>query len=427
MSLTSFTKFVFFYLSLRLLADGMEEFLIQPTAWYYVRYLGQSNLFLGFLLAAFPFGAVIFSPCVGFFDVRFNNPKVIFLICCVTKFIGNLLYTTPFNAYLPLIGRFMSGLGEGTVGAVYGAVTKGTNSQNRARAFLYFEGIYSIGTACGPILGSLITFDLDIFGLEINAGNSPGLILATIWFLMVIITVFLPSDLTEKSKTILESIDSTTEGTESESESVATKATTEYSISRVCCLYFVMFQSWMLLNIGMVYTPMLAAHHLGLKLIEIKFLYVNSALLSFVLFLANYVLSSYIAEKSFLAIGIASHIIPLLILFYFSFSFNDSLSVNSAYFLLILTILLSVTFVMFPLSCSLISKETPADKASLYQSIGFTVLHAQNVISRILAGATFTQTGMIYVCLGLSTGWFLELIWFLIEYRTLYPSSNEKK
>ena len=427
MSLTSFTKFVFFYLSLRLLADGMEEFLIQPTAWYYVRYLGQSNLFLGFLLAAFPFGAVIFSPCVGFFDVRFNNPKVIFLICCVTKFIGNLLYTTPFNAYLPLIGRFMSGLGEGTVGVVYGAVTQGTNNKNRARAFLYFEGLYSVGTAFGPVLGSFITFDLDIFGLEINAGNSPGLILATIWFLMLILTVFLPSDLTKTTETILDSTDSTTEESGSESQSTATNATTEYSISTICCLYFVIFQSWMLLNIGLFYTPLLAAHHLGLGLIEIKFMYINGALFSFVLFLANYVLSRYIAEKSFLAIGIASHIIPLLILFYFSLSFNDSLSVNSAYFLLILTILLSVSFVMFPLASSLLSKETPVDKASLYQSIGFTVLHAPNSMSRIIGGATFTQTGMIYVCLGLSAGWFLELIWFLIEYRTLYPSSKGRK
>ena len=419
MALTSFPKFVFFYLSIRLLSDGMEEFLIQPTAWFYVNYLGASDFFLGLLLAAFPFGAFIFAPCVGVFDVRFNSPKLVFMMCSVTKFIGNVLYTTPFHAYLPLIGRFLSGLGEGTVGVVYGLVTQGTNSKNRAQAFLYFEGLYTVGTACGPVLGSFFAFNFDILGLEINAGNFPGLILTTIWFLMIVFTVFLPSELTKKSTDLVN------EESGSESELVTTNGTTEYSISRISCLYFVIFQSWMLLNVGLFYTPLLAAYHFGLKLIDIKLLYASSALFSFVLFLGSYILSSHIAEKTFIAIGIASHIVPLFIFSYFAVSFNDTLTFNNAYFLLILMILLSVSFVIFPLASSLLSKETPQDQASFYQSIGFTVLHLPNVIGRIISGATFTHTGMIYVCLGLCGGWLLQAFWFFIEYRAFYTPSGK--
>ena len=220
--------------------------------------------------------------------------------------------------------------------------------------------------------------------------------------------------------------DLTNEESESESESTATSDTTEYSISRIFCLYFVIFQSWMLLNIGLFYTPLLAAYHLGLKLIEIKLLYACSALFSFLLFLGSYILANLIAEKSLIAIGIASHIVPLFILFYFAFSFNDSFAVDNGYFLLILMILLSVSFVIFPLSSSLLSKETPLHKASFYQSVGFTVLHLPNVIGRIVGGFTFNETGMTYVCIGLSIGWLVQLLWFLIEYRAFYPSSVKK-
>ncbi len=427
MSLTSFSRFTFCYFTLRLLADGMEEFLIQPTAWYYVRYLGQSNFFLGILLAAFPFGALISAPLVGALDVRYNNPKLVFLMCCLTKFLGDVLYTISINAYLPLVGRLISGLGEGTVGVLYGAVTQGTNKKNRVRAFLYFEALFSVGTAFGPVVGSFITFNLDIFGMEINAGNSPAVVLASIWFIMLILTVLLPSDLTGKQKNAVESSDSRKEESESESESATTNDTREYSTSRICCLYFVIFLSWILFCITSFYTPLLAAHHLGLGLVEIKFMYANVALFSFVLFLGNYIFSSYISEKCFIGFGIASHSVPLLILLYFALTFNDTLPVNIAYSLLILLLLLSVSFVIFPLASSLLSKETPVHKASFYQSLAFTVLHTPNLISRVVGGVTFNQTGMICVCLVLTAGWFLELIWFLIEYRALYPSSKKDK
>ena len=52
--------------------DGMEEYIIQPTAWYYVKYLGGSNAFLGLTLAAYSAGTLVFAPFVGFLEKRFN-------------------------------------------------------------------------------------------------------------------------------------------------------------------------------------------------------------------------------------------------------------------------------------------------------------------------------------------------------------------
>jgi fucose permease len=50
------------------------------------------------------------------------------------------------------------------MGVLYGVVAKCTTNENRAKAFLYFEGLYSIGVVCGPMVGSVLTFNLNIFG-----------------------------------------------------------------------------------------------------------------------------------------------------------------------------------------------------------------------------------------------------------------------
>ena len=167
---TSLKNFVFLYIVFRSFVSGVEEFLIQPTAWYYIKSLGESNLFLGITMAIYSVGALMFSPIIGALDVRFQAPKMIFVTCTCLRFIGNLLYSIPVNGYFPLFGRFICGLAAATDGVMYGVITKGTTYQNRSKAFLYFDGIYCLGTICGPILGSVLTFKFCIYGWKIYAG-----------------------------------------------------------------------------------------------------------------------------------------------------------------------------------------------------------------------------------------------------------------
>jgi MFS family permease len=170
LNFTSLKNFVFLYLSLRVFTEGLEEFLIQPTAWYYMKYLGESDLFLGLTLAAYSAGALLFAPFVGVIDVKFQASKLITVFCAFVRFFGNLLYSIPVNGYFPMFGRLISGLGAATDGIVLSIVAKGTTDKNRAKAFLYLEALYSLGTICGPTLGSALTINMDIYGLKINAG-----------------------------------------------------------------------------------------------------------------------------------------------------------------------------------------------------------------------------------------------------------------
>lgn len=142
----------------------MEEYLIQPTAWYYMKFLGETNILLGLTIAAYSTAALVSAQFIGFLDEKLNATKSILAFSGLAKFFGNLLYSIPVNGYFPLFGRFLSGIGEGAVGVVYGAVTKCTAKENRAKAFLYFEGLFGVGSVSGQAIGSVFTFNLDIFG-----------------------------------------------------------------------------------------------------------------------------------------------------------------------------------------------------------------------------------------------------------------------
>ncbi|CAB4029153.1 Major facilitator superfamily domain-containing 8, partial [Paramuricea clavata] len=161
--------------------------------------LGESDLFLGLTLAAYSAGALLFAPFVGVIDDKFQASKLITVSCAFVRFFGNLLYSIPINGYFPMFGRLISGLGAATDGILFSVLAKGTTDKNRAKAFLYLEALYSLGTMCGPTLGSALTFNMDIYGWKINAGNSPGFMLIFIWLALLLLALFLQSDLAENS------------------------------------------------------------------------------------------------------------------------------------------------------------------------------------------------------------------------------------
>ena len=73
----------------------MEEFIIHiiPTAWYYMKFLEETNVFLGLTLAAYSIGTLVFAPFIGFLEVKCQSSKAILVMCGLVKLSGNLVYT----------------------------------------------------------------------------------------------------------------------------------------------------------------------------------------------------------------------------------------------------------------------------------------------------------------------------------------------
>ena len=123
----SMKTWVFGFIAVRLFMDGAEEFFILPTAWYYIKSLGQTKTFLGIVLSAYSISAVLSGPIIGRLADRFGRIKCIIISCYFLKVGGSLMYSMPFSEYLPLCGRLMSGLADGSAGVLYGQVTLHTH------------------------------------------------------------------------------------------------------------------------------------------------------------------------------------------------------------------------------------------------------------------------------------------------------------
>jgi predicted MFS family arabinose efflux permease len=236
--------------------------------------------------------------------------------------------------------------------------------------------------------------------------------------------MFLPSDLAEsyeaENQPSIANIDSDSETHESKSEGTITGC--PHSV--VLCLYFLIFLMMILYTISSTYIPLLAKYHIGLGLSHVKLLYLNCSLFALVFFLATYLLVERISEKNFIVFGALSSILQILPIFYFALFWDNDMSVNAAYLLLVSLLFIGAQFVNFALISSLLSKLTPAEGASCYQSLTFTVAHTSIMLGRILAGATFHRMPMMYTCLCLTICWLFGLIWLGIEYKNLEKDEN---
>ncbi|CAB4003845.1 major facilitator superfamily domain-containing 8 [Paramuricea clavata] len=172
----------------------MEDFFIAPTAWYYISSLGENEAFLGLVLAIFEITTIVSSPIFGKLRDKFQCYKFIIIFGYAIKVLGNLVYAMPFSAYCPLIGRGLSGVGFGSLCVRYAQIVLNTPLRYRPQMLIFINGLYCLGTVVGPAISSFLVFKVNIYGWQIDAGNSPGIILSIIWLFMTVIAFWLPND-----------------------------------------------------------------------------------------------------------------------------------------------------------------------------------------------------------------------------------------
>jgi MFS family permease len=111
------TKFT----AIRFFLGGIEIYIIAPTAWYYIRSLGQTKFFLALVFTSYNVGAIIAGPLFGFITDRFGNPRFMFIFCCAMKVVASVMYSVNLSAYFPLFGRLLTGL-SGDIAILLGQV-----------------------------------------------------------------------------------------------------------------------------------------------------------------------------------------------------------------------------------------------------------------------------------------------------------------
>ena len=183
----------------RYLFVGAEYSVILPSVLLYMESLAASKMFMGVVVAAYPLAAIISLPLFGYLYDRTKRTKELLLVLNGFQIIGNILYSLPYSKYLPVIGRFLAGLGDGFITLVVGEVTYLYTKTSR----IGILSILELGRVCGMTIGPTLNFFLEkksyfVGTWMLNSNTLPGVIMATCWLIMEAITVFCAFNLTKE-------------------------------------------------------------------------------------------------------------------------------------------------------------------------------------------------------------------------------------
>ena len=145
------------------------------------------------MFSSFNVSAMIGGPLFGRIVDWVGHPRLVFLFTCWSKVVSYILYSIIIAAFFPLVGRLVSGLGSGGgVAIILGQIAIQAEVEDRVAIFVLLEGAYCLGATFGPGVGSFIAFDVTVWEWHINQSNSPGFILAIVWSIFLIVTIFSP-------------------------------------------------------------------------------------------------------------------------------------------------------------------------------------------------------------------------------------------
>ena len=415
------------------------------------------------MLSSYNVAVLLFSPLYGHIVDRFGHTRIILLFSCCLKIVAYIIYSVSISGYFPLFGRLLSGMacaGRSTISL--GQIALQCKVENRNTTYMLLEGMYCLGAAFGPTLGSLVSFDVTIWGWHINQGNSPGIVLIGIWTVFMIVTILLPHDLWVEAGTGQEEVARIVSEDESKDdqklgEHYATESRdtadarqkvngcleenclaselkvdgVEPSLSRnlacnedkvkiewsprILCLLYLIFVNEFFSSTATFYTPILALNHFHLQLIHVKLLFLNCSMFTLLVFILFSIASYYYDERKLFLVALAMQIAAISLLTSVGFALDHIK--NTQNYILVLYVCLGMPYFAYPFCSSILSKITDRRNASFYQGSSCTALHFAIFSSRIVLGFVSTKETLIVYCLGLMIFWLVSLLWFGIHYK----------
>ena len=405
---------------------GIESYFITPTAWYYIKSLGQSRFFLVMVFISYNVGNIICGPVFGFLTNRFGHPRNFCIFSLAMKVLANALYSVNASAYFPLIGRFFSGFGNGVFPIVLGQIALQTNEASRGANYVVVEGIYCLGSVFGPAVGSLITFRTNILGWKIDEGNSPGIVMTMIWLFCLIGFLFLRKDMWVDNATkrglVQTSGNEENDRTEHERRKLVVSNAQEkpkvgLADLRISCLLFLSFSNVALSDTSAYYVPVLGIDHFHLKVFHVKLLFLNCSLFSLILFLVVNQAVEYVDERKLLLIPLFMDICGILLLMYLAFVWDQLEDIQ--YYILLIYQCLSMPYLAYPLANSIVTKFSDPENATLVQGFSYAIIHVGCIAGRVFISFVFTKTSLIYFCLGVAVFWSIGMIWYVALYKRM--------
>ena len=175
---------------------GVEFAVIFPSVWLYLKIFDAEYWYLGMVLSAYNMVGIVSTLLVGHLADSTGQIRFMGLVWNIAEIAGNLIYALHFHVSFPLIGRMISGFGEGYISAMWGEIARITTEEQRTRYFAILKGANLLGTAIGPALNLFLKeFDFYIGHWHIDFRTSAGFFMGIVWIAVTIVMMGMVFDL----------------------------------------------------------------------------------------------------------------------------------------------------------------------------------------------------------------------------------------
>ena len=182
--------------ALRRFAAGIDYIIILPSVYFYLKSFNVGYYFLGLVIAADSLVAFFVSPLIEKLGDKLQRVRFLGFVANLFQIAGSMIYALPLYYYMPLVGRLVSGLGQGFSGALYGEVKRVTSPEERNRVMIFMEGVRLFGVVIGPGMNFFMKdFDLTFGPWIIDQRTAPGFFMAIVWLLVQVVHIFTVYDL----------------------------------------------------------------------------------------------------------------------------------------------------------------------------------------------------------------------------------------
>lgn len=181
------------------LLTGIDYAIILPTAWGYINTFMQfhyGGFVMGILLSVFALSGAIAGIILGHLNDIGISLKRLVLFGIIFKIIGNLLYFIGINIYIVVLSRLIAGIGMGLVPPLLAEISRRSTAKTRTQLLSKVLACRQIGLLLGPCFTILLKqMDFTFLGLNVTMYNAPGLLMALLWTILIVLTFFFFVDL----------------------------------------------------------------------------------------------------------------------------------------------------------------------------------------------------------------------------------------
>ncbi|XP_046852886.1 multidrug resistance protein 2-like [Xenia sp. Carnegie-2017] len=179
------------------LFGGVEYGVIIPTLWLFLQHtFDAKESYYSIVLSAFSFSSLITSPFFGAWIDFTRKTKITLLVGLIFEIGGNFLYFIAKSKHIVLAGRLLCGVGDGVGSVLFALIVRTSSVEERSSVLSLALAARQIGTVLGPALNLATKYsNFHVGPFLVNAYRAPGILMAVVWSIMLIIVIFLYYDL----------------------------------------------------------------------------------------------------------------------------------------------------------------------------------------------------------------------------------------